>query len=173
MRPVSLLVPFGMLLGCSSSSPSSPATVAAEDSGATVTEIGPKCPPRTGNYTFTSARVSGDCGDGFAATAFSVTDSDQLFSIPFVAAEEGGPGATVDVSDLWPDCKGNVTVSRDNCEVTYSVTCKQSSGDSLQKVGSITWTADGASASNPETFKGFDVNGKLLCEGTYTGSATK
>lgn len=167
-----------VLAGCSSTTVTSgqadaspPVTSGAD---ASPEPAAAKCAARSGVYQYADSLVSGTCGPASAASSFSITASTQAFAAAYVIAERAGAGKMVDVSTFIKACSGSVKVAADNCQIDYSITCPQVGIEgTYQKVGVITWSANGDSATETQDYSQFTADGAPTCTGRYSPSVSR
>lgn len=73
-------------------------------------------------------------------------------------------------------CKGSISYSADNCEVTYESECPNDGavkGATLIVTGKSTWAEDASSGSAIEQWTLRDRDGKTVCMSTYDVTVTR
>lgn len=127
--------------------------LAACSSSSSSSAAGP-CAQRKGSYLASYTVRSGNCGDG-----------------PETVQNIDKQPTTVDAP-----CKGSISYTADNCQVTYSSTCPNDGavkGGQLSIDGHSNWNTDGTHGTATEEWVLRDSSGKTLCQGTYDVVVTK
>ena len=112
------------------------------------------CAQRSGAYVARYTFRSGTCGEA----------GERLFSI------DKQPTIVV------PPCRGSISYTPDNCEVTYEETCPNDGavvGGELAISGKSKWNADGSAGSALESWTIRNPDGTTLCQGAYDVELTR